>query len=86
MKLTENAFAEIAKSNGFDNYDIRFMVEDLFENDEEVSIALIIEEVMIYVQNTLQSQTYLQTSGDIAYIVKYLEKYKGLIVELEDMQ
>lgn len=84
MKLTENTFTKIAKSNGFNSYDIKFILEDLFENAEEVSLDLIIEKVMINVQNTIHSQTYLETSGDIAYIVAYLEKYKGLIVDLED--
>ena len=60
MKLTKSAFTEIAKSNGFGNYDIRFMVEDLFENAEEASLDLIIEKVMIDIQNSLQLETYLK--------------------------
>jgi len=85
MKLTETAFAEIAKSNGFDNYDIRFMVGEIFENAEKVSLDLIIEKIMNDLQNTLQSETHLKVSGDIGYIIRYLEKYKALIVELENM-
>lgn len=85
MKLTENTFTKIAKSNGFDSYDIKFILGDLFENAEEVSLDLIIEKVMNDLQNTLQSETHLNVSGDIAYIIAYLEKYKAFIVELENI-
>lgn len=63
MKLTENTFTKIAKSNGFDSYDIKFILGDLFENAEEVSLDLIIEKVMINVKTLFNLKLIWKLAG-----------------------
>lgn len=86
MNITKTDFIEIAKKEGFDDYYVDYLTEGIFDTKDEVDLKEVKEEVLKDLQDSLNLETSLRTSGDISYIINYLESYKAVIKELEDLE
>ena len=86
MKITKIKLNKILKSNGFDALDIKYMTEDLFDESDEVELDKARECVLHDAQDSINKEYDLRASGDLEYIIGYLNRYKEVIVELENLE
>lgn len=86
MNITKTDFIEIAKKEGFDDYDVNYLTEVIFDKNDEADLKKAKEAVLKDAEDSLRLETSLEASGDISYIIVYLERYKAVIKKLEDLE
>ena len=80
MNISKTDFTKIVRDNGFDDYDVNYFTEDnIFGKEAEADIQKIKEMVLKDAEDTLKLETSLEASGDISYIIGYLERYKEVV-------
>ena len=86
MKISKDAVKKIMRGNGFDNFDVQIALEDIFGEETETDLANVMKNILDDVVDNLGREKILNTSGDIKYIINYLERYLEVIIDLENIE
>ena len=86
MNISKTDFIKIVKDSNFDDYDVNYLVESIFNKEDEVDLKVVEKAVLKDAEDSLRLETSLEASGDISYIIGYLERYKEVVKELEDLE
>lgn len=86
MNISKTDFIKIVKDSNFDDFDVNYLVESIFNKEDEVDLKVVEKAVLKDAEDSLKLETSLEASGDISYIIGYLERYKEVVKELENLE
>jgi len=85
MKINKTEFAKLMRANGFDSWDIEYVSDNVFDEKDEAEAEDVLKRILHDVEDSLNKEYGIRASGDISYIIRYLERYNEVVTELEDL-